>query len=573
MKAGDLLDEKYEILERLGAGGMGEVYKARHTWLGTIRVIKIIRAHIAAKTEMHERFLREAQLATRVQHPNVATLYDFSALPDGTYYTVWEFIDGENLAQRLRYVQTLPPQIAVRIAIETLSGLEAIHRAGIIHRDISPENLMLTHEPQHVKIIDLGVAKSDDPTAKVTQAGMFLGKFRYAAPEQLGFLKAGEAIDGRVDLYALAIVLYEMLSGRPPFEATSPHEYILLHAQEREPRPIDVSDIAGGEGLATVLRRALERDRSKRFGSAAEFSAELERVERSLATAQTVASYPLPTVTLPSTPMATTTAAGRTTVPAIQIPVATTQIEEPRPQLPPRTGGQILVVAAIAGLLILAGVVAWLSREAHAPTPAPAPPHSAPSAGSASSIGTKPQITTTATVTATQPPAPVTDSTPPSTATTQVSSKVQQPPPRRETQPARTSRETTRISEPAATTLTFIDDGGGHAEQNQAAIDAARKSLEGITRVAIRGNASPLLDELKERVAPFLTVDDSSEVVVRFSGTLERFRFGRKRRSASATVTRRGRVIFHYELPLEIYRVGDDPAEAVARVLRKIAGS
>lgn len=563
MKSGDLLDGKYEILERLGAGGMGEVYKARHTWLGTIRVIKIIRPHIAGQSDMHERFLREAQLATRVQHPNVATLYDFSALPDGTHYTVWEYIEGENLAQRLREVQTLAPQIAVRIAIETLNGLEAIHRAGIVHRDISPENLMLTHGTQHVKIIDLGVAKSDDPTAKVTQAGMFLGKFRYASPEQLGFLKAGESLDGRADLYALAVVLYEMLAGRPPFEATSPHEYVLLHSQEREPRPIDVTDIAGGEGLETVLRRALERDRDRRFASAADFAAELEKVERSLATAQTVASYPLPTLPQPPMPAPVAT---MTTVPVAPIPAAKT-LEEPRP--PSRSGGQYLIVAAIAGLVILATAVAWFSRGHGGP--ASAPPHSVASTTSATVTGTTTPATTTAEVTAAPPTPPVSATTAPPTVATQTTSTAAGPP-RGESAPPRESREATRRSEPS-TSLTFIDAGGDHGEQNEAALEEARKSLVGMKSVAIRGQASPLLDELKERVAPFLTVDDGSDVVVRFSGTLEHFRFGRKRRSATATVTKRGRVVFRYELPPEVYRVGDDPAEAVARVLRKIVGS
>jgi len=151
------IDGKYRILERLGSGGMGDVYKVEHIYLGAIRVIKAIRAQILDSADANERFLREARLSTRVQHPNVAMIHDFAALPDGTHYMVWEFIEGENLAQRIKSRGMLPPREAVRLTIQILNGLEAIHRAGVIHRDISPENIMITPEG-NVKIIDLGVA-------------------------------------------------------------------------------------------------------------------------------------------------------------------------------------------------------------------------------------------------------------------------------------------------------------------------------------------------------------------------------------------------------------------------------
>src|SRR6185436_4713748 len=117
--------------------------------------------------DAHERFLREARAATKVQHPNVAVLHDFAALPDGSHYMVWEYIDGENLAQRIRARGTLSPREAVLIAIQALQGLEAIHRTGVIHRDISPENLMITRDTNVVKIIDLGVAKVEDSDVAV----------------------------------------------------------------------------------------------------------------------------------------------------------------------------------------------------------------------------------------------------------------------------------------------------------------------------------------------------------------------------------------------------------------------
>src|SRR5437868_12438647 len=122
---------------------MGEVYKVEHVYLRAIRVVKVIRPQISESADAHERFLREAQLATKIQHPNVATLHDFSALPDGSHYMDWEYIEGENLAQVIRRRGDLPPSEAIRLTVQTLAGLDAIQRAGINHRVISLENLMI----------------------------------------------------------------------------------------------------------------------------------------------------------------------------------------------------------------------------------------------------------------------------------------------------------------------------------------------------------------------------------------------------------------------------------------------
>src|ERR1043165_7107297 len=275
------LDGKYKILERLGSGGMGDVYKVEHVFLGAIRVIKVIRPQISGSTEAHERFLREARLATRVQHPNVAVMHDFAALPDGSHYMVWEFIDGDNLAQVIRKRGTLSPREAVDYATQALRGLDAIHKAGIVHRDIGPENLMITRDTNTVKIIDLGVAKEEDSDVAMTRTGIFVGKLRYASPEQLGFLPEGQRIDARADLYSLGMVLYEMLAGRPPFEGKSPHEYLRIHSEETAVQLVDLSkDMPGDPAMQAVLRRALARDRSKRFQSAAEFMNALEDLDK-----------------------------------------------------------------------------------------------------------------------------------------------------------------------------------------------------------------------------------------------------------------------------------------------------
>jgi serine/threonine-protein kinase len=281
------LDGKYQILGKLGAGGMGEVYKALHVHLNALRVIKLMRSNIASDPGAHERFLREARLATKIHHPNVAALFDFSTLEDGAHYMVWEYIEGINLHELITEKGPLSPRYAARLGIEALHGLEAIHRAGIVHRDISPENLMIARDQdgeEHVKVIDLGIAKqsSDEGDAK-TKTGMFVGKWKYCSPEHLGMLPPGQRIDGRADLYSFGIVLYEMLTGVPPFQADTPHRFVMLHAAEppRALRDTNPSVTASPE-LEAAIFKSLEKDRGKRYATAREFARELEALMPSL---------------------------------------------------------------------------------------------------------------------------------------------------------------------------------------------------------------------------------------------------------------------------------------------------
>jgi tRNA A-37 threonylcarbamoyl transferase component Bud32 len=289
------LDGKYKILSRLGIGGMGEVYKVLHVHLNAIRVIKLMRANIATDPGAHDRFQREARLATKIQHPNVATLFDFSTLEDGSMYMVWEYIEGINLHELIDERGPLSARYAARLASQALHGLDAIHRAGIVHRDVSPENLMITRDAtdtaadggdagnERVKIIDLGIAKGATGEDDKTKTGMFVGKWKYCSPEHLGMLPPGERIDGRADLYSFGIVLYEMLTGVPPFRADTPHAYLMMHAAQapkamREANP----GVTAPPEFEAIILRALEKDRTKRFQSAREFAQAIDRIAPSL---------------------------------------------------------------------------------------------------------------------------------------------------------------------------------------------------------------------------------------------------------------------------------------------------
>ena len=638
MKPGDTLDGRYTITERLGAGGMGEVYKATHTVLGSSRVIKVVHPHISGNTDAKDRFLREARAATKIQHQNVATLHDFATLPDGAHYMVWEFIAGENLAQRLRTHGTLPPRQAVRITLQALRGLDAIHRAGIIHRDISPENLMITADDE-VKIIDLGVAKVEDTDAvSSTRTGIFVGKLRYAAPEQLGFLPEGEKVDARADLYAMAMVLFELLTGRPPYEATSPHEYFMLHAVEPRKQTVALPmEMPGSAALQAALEKALSRDRNQRYANAREFEIALEEIERKLPEPRDMPTMALPvdgdeTMRVISSKVDTLhrdakppdTNRGtqadtlhretvRTQSPADPLPpAAPLTLLTPLPgaaAVPPPTKLRAglnpayvvafvaLIILAVAVLLLLPGDKRWGSivrlpelttkpepvttttATATEPPPKIAETSVTVTSGTADStlLSAPPVPTTTTTTTVAVLIPPVTTTTAPKPAvvvpprTDTAPPKPRVTPPREtapvETQPSEDDEE--REAEPSPTfsrVATYTDGGDGDA--NDRALATLRRELRGTTTVAVRAGAmtTDLARALRSQF-PNLQFEGEAAVVIRFDGRTERLRAGRRRRAATATVEKNGRVIFRYVLPDEVYRVGQGSVEAFANVL------
>jgi serine/threonine protein kinase len=635
------IDGKYRIVQRLGIGGMGEVFKVEHTFLGSIRVVKIIRAQISGSTDAHDRFLREARLATKVQHPNVATLHDFSALPDGSHYMVWEFIEGENLAQMIRRVGMLPPRHAVQIAIQALAGLEAIHRAGIVHRDISPENLMITHAAdgsEFVKIIDLGVAKATESDVAATQTGIFVGKFRYASPDHLGFLAVGERIDGRADLYSLAVVLYESITGRPPFEATSPHEYIIHHSRDEYLNSPDLDRITGSPALQAVLARALDRDRNKRFTTAREFADALTAVEPSLAdeapktvistfdadatmrTERTSAGRTVapattgqpavpPTKTVPAqttparehlptvaTASAAIPSAIASTVPSSVSPAAPPHVPAPptvvgtMPGAPPRRSNTGLIIAIVVMVLLLFGALAgfalwrfWpvLTHSAATTTTTSTSTTTMTTSSARPSqttldvtqptpvlIDNTTSATTTATPTTTSATTPQTSSTTPPIVMPPTTTHAPRPKPvEQQEEPAPEEEAPAAEPEPApSSVLTFREKGDGNA--NEAALAALHRQIAGVTQVYLSGGDAEMIKQLSDALrGRGVSIREGSPIEIRFTGSVNPHGFGRKSRSASATVKKNGRPIFQYVMPREDYRVGDSPAEAFARIL------
>jgi len=271
------LEGKYDILHKIKEGGMGAIYLVRHLLLEETRVIKVIRPQFAADDNVQRRFLREAKTAIRLRHANIAQIYDFAVSDeDGTSFIVMEYIEGVTLQEVLRKSGPPPVQLALEVAHQGLSALAYLHHQGFIHRDISSDNLMLARDFRGaplVKLIDLGIAKQVDSDLELTQTGMFMGKVRYAPPEQFsGSEGGGPEQDQRSDVYSFGILLYELFTGCCPIVGESVSELIASHLFN-SPLSFAKSDPQGRlpSQLRAVLLRALEKSPEDRFADADEF--------------------------------------------------------------------------------------------------------------------------------------------------------------------------------------------------------------------------------------------------------------------------------------------------------------
>ena len=298
-----LIEGKYQVIRKIKEGGMGAIYKVRHVHLDEIRVVKVMRPQIEQDADARRRFFQEAKLATSLKHPNVAALYDFAEDKSGNFFMVMEFIDGVNLSE---YLQAgIPPlPVTVELSVQALSALGFLHSRGIVHRDVSPDNFMVTTGPDGgplVKLIDLGVAKQTGVEGG-TMAGMFIGKLKYGSPEQFGRLEPGEAIDGRSDLYSFGCILYLMATGQFPYDVETAHGYVSRHLAT-PPRPFEETDPDGRvpEELRRIILKALEKDRTSRWATAEEFAGALAALPASWRGASLDASFVAPGIGSPGT--------------------------------------------------------------------------------------------------------------------------------------------------------------------------------------------------------------------------------------------------------------------------------
>ncbi len=268
------LEGKYEILEKMDEGGMGSVYKVRHLLLDEIRVIKVMRPHLADDDILRQRFIREAKVAIRLNHPGLASVYDFTMDKAGYFFLVLEFIDGMDLHHLSKIMQKMPLGMCLEIADQSLSVLGYLHSKEIVHRDISPDNLLISRDDDKqlvVKLIDLGIAKIQAEDEQLTATGAFLGKVRYSSPEHFQ-TQEGASISPASDIYGFGIVLYELLTGVHPIKGSNISAQIAGHLMHKL-LPFDTTDPDGNipQEMRAIIEKSTSREPSERYANCKEF--------------------------------------------------------------------------------------------------------------------------------------------------------------------------------------------------------------------------------------------------------------------------------------------------------------
>lgn len=287
LEVGDVIDQKYRVTRQIGRGGMGEVWEGENVRIRRRVAIKVLHANAASNPELVGRFEREAQAAGCIGSDHILEILDLGALPNGDRYMVMEFLDGEPLSKRLDRNKPMDAVTALSITRQVLEGLHAAHSAGIVHRDLKPDNIFIIRQKagrkDFVKIIDFGISKfsREGDALNMTRAGSMMGTPLYMSPEQA---RSSAEADQRSDIYALGVILHEMLSGATPFRAQTFNELLFEIALAELPR---IEQFVPGidPEVAGIVRGAMERDRDKRFASALAMTAAIDPVIARLANA------------------------------------------------------------------------------------------------------------------------------------------------------------------------------------------------------------------------------------------------------------------------------------------------
>ena len=271
---GKTLDGKYRIDGFLKRGGMGAVYRGTHLMLNKPVAIKLIKPELVSSTDVVQRFLREARAAAHLSHPNIVTVHDLGQNADGTLYIAMELVDGSSLKELIVSEGAWEPKRTVRLFKGICSALALAHREGIVHRDLKPQNIMVSRDSEGneiPKLLDFGIAKTFEPTSPaLTSTGMVLGTPHYMSAEQA----KGQPADQRSDLYALGVILYEMLVGRVPFDDASIPQILIKHLSE-PPEPPNARGANIPTDLEAVVLRCLEKEPDDRYQSAEELMSAL----------------------------------------------------------------------------------------------------------------------------------------------------------------------------------------------------------------------------------------------------------------------------------------------------------
>jgi serine/threonine protein kinase len=280
LTTGSTFAGRYQIVEELGRGGMGNVYKAQDTEIKEKIALKLIKPEISSDKKTIERFQNELKLARKISHRNVCRMHDLGK-SEGNYFITMEYVDGENLKGMIRMMGQLSSGKAISIAKQVCEGLSEAHRIGVVHRDLKPSNIMIDKDG-NAKIMDFGIARS--LTGKgITGVGVMIGTPEYMSPEQV----ESKEIDQRSDIYSLGVILYEMVTGQVPFEGDTPYSIGVKHKSEAPRNPKEINPQISDD-LNRMILKCLEKEKDKRYQSAGELRSELENIEKGMPTTDRV---------------------------------------------------------------------------------------------------------------------------------------------------------------------------------------------------------------------------------------------------------------------------------------------
>lgn len=279
---GKIVDNKYEITSALGEGGMAVVYLARHKQMERDVVIKVMHGWLMSRNNSLERFEREYKVTAKLQHPNVVSIYDVGTHGKREPYIVMEYIKGETLADLIDREGALPLSKVAKLSIQMCRGLEEAHSMGIIHRDLKPENILLhmnDDRPDWVKIADFGIAHLIEGGKRLTHTGKLVGTPEYMSPEQL----RDKPVDARSDLYALGVMMFEMLTGRVPFDGDSAEPIMMKHLLEDPPTVHSLrKEIPEDSPFNKMVRQCMEKNPDSRFPTIKALRLEIEKAQKAL---------------------------------------------------------------------------------------------------------------------------------------------------------------------------------------------------------------------------------------------------------------------------------------------------
>ena len=383
---GRVINDRFKINALIARGGMGKVYRAEQSPLGRVCAIKVLNPNYAGEhdPEFHKRFFLEASIASKLTHPNTVTIFDYGRTEDDIYYMAMEYLEGHTLHRAIREASHFPEERAAHIARQICRALREAHSLGVIHRDLKPANIFLVEhgdETDFVKVLDFGLVKNvsgDGKGEDLTQTGLFMGSPKYMAPEQI----RGDKVDARTDIYALGIIMYEMITGKVPFDRPNSVNILMAHVNEEAPALRQMNpNVNVSPAIEDTVARCMAKDPDQRFRSMDEVLASLKRVGGGAMTA-TISGVGTgeyralsgsgsgPQVTTNGVSGANPAFLSPTTTSdpgSIPSPLAVMPSDSPAgvaplmSQHPAKSGSKGMLVAAVVGALAIAGIIGFVA--------------------------------------------------------------------------------------------------------------------------------------------------------------------------------------------------------------------